>query len=326
VEFIRLRGELLVLTPGDLWQQHAGSIPEDTSRGKHGLPFVEQGVVQAMIEYLELAGSPVEEFSAEGFRARRFFLVPWEKRTAFAEAMLGHEEPSSAELPTTYPGRPDVRAGVVRITPDDAESVRLVPEDRRPGWLASYPGSFARVEVEYELARHEEILEHLSTYRDRQISHRLRSQPSEHPLPASGWIWQQAPQIPLAADHPLVLTVPVTEHTITIRTATYPNWETIAELQGKVNSQSFLCQPAETLLFLGVTASKLYRGRLDAGPSPFAWELRFTFLQRAIKHGGRVFGWNHQFRPDLGTWDRPLAGGHPLYEAADFELLLQQAP
>ena len=278
-----------------------------------------------MTQYLELAGSPVEEFSAAGFRARRFFLVPWENRAAFAEAVLGQGEYSEVFPPSSYPGRPDVLAVAVRITPDDAESVRLVPEDRRPGWLASYPGSFARVEVQYELPREEEITQIPALYANERISHRIRTQLSEFALPASGWVWEADPATPLPSDFPLMLTVPITEHVLTVRTVLQPDWQTLADLQGKVNAESFLTRPAETLLFLGVTASKLYRGSLEAGPSPFAWELRLTFLERAIKHGGRILGWNHCFRPDTGTWDRPLAGGHPLYELADFQILLDQA-
>ncbi len=282
-------------------------------------------MLQAMIEYLELAGSPVEEFSAEGFRARRFFLVPWEKRLAFAEAVLGRGEDHQLFPSPSYPGRPDVLAVAVRITPDDAESVRLVPEDRRPGWLASYPGSFARVEVQYELPREEEVTQILAWDAGERISHRIRTQVSEYPLPASGWVWEAEPGNRLPADLPLVLIIPLTEHVLTLRTVVQPDWQTLADLQGKVNAENFLARPAETLLFLGVTASKLYRGSVEAGPSPFAWELRLTFLERAIKHGGRILGWNHRFRPDTGTWDRPLAGGHPLYELADFQILLDQA-
>jgi hypothetical protein len=278
-----------------------------------------------MIEYLELAGSPVEEFSAEGFRARRFFLVPWEKRTAFAEGVLGQGENSELLPLSSYPGRPDVLAVAVRITPDDAEGVRPVPEDRRPGWLASYPGSFARVEVQYELPRGEEVTQIPALFADERISHRIRTQVVEYPLPPSGWVWEAEPGDPLPSDLPLVLTIPLTEHVLTLRTVLQPDWQTLADLQGKVNAHNFLARPAETLLFLGVTASKLYRGSLEAGPSPFAWELRLTFLERAIKQGGRILGWNHRFRPDTGTWDRPLAGGHPLYELADFQVLLDQA-
>lgn len=275
-----------------------------------------------MIPYMELAGSPVEEFSAKGFRARRFFLVPWEARAAFAQAVLGRVDLPELFPPAHYPGYPEALAVTVRLRPEDPRLLRPFSEPQEAEELASYAGSFAHAEVEYQLVPEEDLPEPLAGATEQKVSYRVSWQLAELALAADGWLWEGEPSAALPAQMPLSLAVPLAEHTISVRTVLDPPWEMLAELQGKVNEQIFLGRPPETLLFAGVTVSKLYRGNLDAGPSPFAWELKLTLLERSIKQQGGTWGWNHRLRPDTGSWERPLANGSPLYDRADFSALL----
>lgn len=143
------------------------------------------------------------------------------------------------------------------------------------------------------------------------------------PMPGRGWAWQDAPGVPVHDDLNLAMTIPVTEHHLTWHLVADPPWAAIRDLQGKVNDGAFLGAPAGTVLLEGADADKQFQTRFDEANPELYWKIRYIFRERAIKHGGAVYGWNHYFREKPPGWVEILAGGHRLYELADFSPLFQ---
>jgi hypothetical protein len=127
--------------------------------------------------------------------------------------------------------------------------------------------------------------------------------------------------MPLAADAHLLKRIPVTEHHVTWHQVASPPWDAIRQLQGKVNSQAFLGCAAETLLFEGAEAQKVFRAGAE-GPS-FAWQVRYVFRERSVKYASEVYGWNHAYRTEPAGFARATSGSACLYDLGDFTALFQ---
>lgn len=95
--------------------------------------------------FKELAGSPCEEYTSEGFSATRTFLIAWEDRDAFASEVMG----LGGAPPVHYPGKPAVLAVRLRLEPFDPEAPDVQPLDDLTVGLNSYTRSFAKATVDY---------------------------------------------------------------------------------------------------------------------------------------------------------------------------------
>ena len=71
------------------------------------------------VSFYELAGSPVEAFTSEGFEAKRRFLVRWEEREAFARDVMGHSSTFNYQSSTYYPNRTSVFPVKITFRPAD---------------------------------------------------------------------------------------------------------------------------------------------------------------------------------------------------------------
>jgi len=223
------------------------------------------------VQFQELAGSPSEQHSAEGFRAVRRFLIAWEDREAFAAEVLGQGVEHGLRPGSRYPGKGDVYAVKVRFSPADPESLRrlLAGEDADPSaLLADYSGSPALATVEYRSLPPRDRQDGPPTPRGTHLSYRMEPVWETLSLAASGWHWSDLPQQNLPVDAVLDLLVPQTDHVLTWRRVVRPPWQSIRELQGTVNVDPFLGCPTGTMLFLGAAASKLFRGA-DGDEAPF---------------------------------------------------------
>ncbi|NMC22070.1 MAG: hypothetical protein GYA33_16810 [Thermogutta sp.] len=277
------------------------------------------------IFFQELAGSPQERHGPDGFRAVRRFLIAWEDREAFAAEVLGRGGQYAPRPWSRYPGKSDAYAAAVSFEPADPASLRTLlagQGDDPSALLADYSGTPAVARVEYRGVSPQDREDGPSPARGTHLSYRMEPVWEGLPLAASGWHWSDLPQQNLPPDAVLDLLLPETDHILTWRQVVGPPWRAMRELQGKVNADTFLGCPAGTLLFLGAAANKLFRGAGEV--APFCWELTYRFRERAIKHAGQAFGWNHRYRGDPPGFAVPQDADGPLFESAVFAPLFME--
>jgi len=275
------------------------------------------------VPFEELGGSPVEQYSLAGFTARRQFLIAWEDRDAFAAEVLGRAAEHGASVRVSYPGKTSVFAVRVRYEPFDPESPDFQPIAGLAEGLNSYANSFAKAVVDYETVNAQDRSDGPSNEAGTHLTYRMRFAAEEEPIGPGGWGWIDAPGSTLPDGTQLVKRIPVTEHHLTWHQVIHPPWDAIRNLQGKVNQAPLLGCPAGTLLFEGAEAGKLFRAGFDLGPSEVCWQVHYVFRERAVKHGGAVYGWNHLYREDPAGWVEITNGSDRLYDAADFSGLFR---
>jgi hypothetical protein len=276
------------------------------------------------VPFRELAGSPREQYDANGFSARRELLVAWENRDALAVEILGEGAQYGGSYWSTYPGKPSAFAVSIRFEPldvdrPDQKELSALTED-----LNSYSGSFAKVTVVYETINDLDRPDGPENESGTQISYRMLHTAAYQEIGPGGWAWVNT-SAPVPADRPLAKWIPTTEHHLTWYKVVAPPWETIRALQGTVNNTDFLNCPAGTLLFEGAEADKLFAGDFASGESSSCWKIKYVFRERSIKHGGAVYGWYHFYRENPPGWTEAQAGSTKMYDEADFNTLFQSA-
>ena len=277
------------------------------------------------VSFKELGGSPVEQYDLEGFSARREFLIAWEDRDAFAAEVLGSTSQLGGTVPVHYPDRETVTAVRLRYQPLDPDSPDVQSIETLTEGLNSYSGSFAKALVDYKTITVRDRMDGPIGEIGTHLTYRMMFAGEARPITPRGWTWADDPSVPAPDDLNLVKMIPITEHHLTWHQVVNPPWSTIHDLQGKVNSAEFLGCPAETLLFEGADANKLFRAGFETGESEFVWQLRYVFRERSIKHAGETYGWNHSYREKPAGWAKLTDGANYLYDSADFQPLFQSA-
>ena len=276
------------------------------------------------VAFKELGGSPIEHYTPGGFTARREFLIDWEDRDAFAADVLGRATEFGGGPGANYPGKPAVSAVSLRYEPFDPDTPDLKMLSDLSEELNSYSGSFARAVVDYKTTTSRDRTDGPENEDDTHLTYRMLYGADEQTVGPGGWSWDDS-SAALPDDQVLVKRIPITEHHVTWHQVINPPWQTIRDLQGTVNNAEFLSCPAETLLFEGADANKLFRAGFEEGPSQFCWQIRYVFRERAIKHAGGVHGWNHLYRESPAGWERITNGTAFMYDQADFLPLFQSA-
>lgn len=276
--------------------------------------------------FKELAGSPREQYNSEGFRATRTFLIAWEDRDAFAAEVMGTATEYGGGGSVHYPGKPAVYAVRLRFEPFDPDEPDVRSLDDLTIGLNSYSGSFAKAIVDYRTIIDQDRDDGPMNEAGTHLSYRMVFRPDSAPLTTEGWEWDDQPTADLPANLELLKSVPLTEHRLTWHQVITPPWSAIHATQGKVNQSEFLGCPAETLLFEGAEASKVFRAGVEDSVGDFAWQIDYVFRERSIKHGGSTYGWNHTYRGAPVGWARLTNGSDYLYDTADFAPLFVSAP
>ncbi len=272
--------------------------------------------------FYELAGSPVEVFSSEGFSATRRFLVRWEDREAFARDVMGDATVFNYQCSTYYPQRTSVFPTRITLQPADSQTLERQTLTALHLGLNSYDG-WAVATVEYTTLTDSDLDVGIETESGTSLTYRLSWESVEHTLPAAtGWNWADTGTA-IPADLEVIQRIPEALHVLVWSQVLNPPWKKIQETQGKVNASEFLDCPAGTLLFEGAAASKLYRSTFEEGASPYCWAITYTFRQKAIHHDGGTYGWNHFFRTADGTWTVLENNGKTIYDSADFAPLFE---
>jgi hypothetical protein len=283
------------------------------------------------VAFKELAGSPLETFSAEGMRAQRRLVVAWEDRHAMVAQLLGEGYQLGGASPAAYPGRQGIVAIEVQLEPWPAS-----PDDQGPftevtSQLNSYSGKFAQLTVDYELLDAVAIRSDLPPpHPGTVLTYRMELGGESMRIGGENLHWQSNPQWPVSSDAVPALRIPIIEHHLTWHRVVRPPWGAIRNATGGVNAELFLGAPAETILFDGAMAKKQFLGLDPAGEAAFGWRVTYVFREKAIKRGSALFGWNHRYRTvpsNTPGWDRLLDGNdHTMYRLVSFDGLFQFAP
>lgn len=302
------------------------------------------------ITFTELAGSPEESYSPQGFKATRQILVPWENRDALIRSMLGNNEIFGGLVWANYPGRSDVKVAGIKSVPWDTKVPDSATFDEITEDLNGYTGQLAHLTVEYawlppanwpdpkNLDLNLEKGTHL-TYR-RKLGGEYRSLPGLHIQ------WRGNAAAPVPKDSAQTIRVPIIEHHITWHRVTAPPIDAMRERVGKVNDADWLGFRKETLLYEGSTLEAQFIGFPPVDPladltgewSP--WKLTHVLREKVIIDSdiddgfpdpGNTVGWNHTWRNsvDGARWDRLVptidTESHGQYKLANFDALFQNA-
>lgn len=272
------------------------------------------------VAFKELGGSPLEQYDAGGFSARREFLIAWEDRDAFAVEVLGEATASGGRNATAYPGKNAACALRVSFQPVDPEQ----PDSQELGQLAvglnDYSGSFAKAIVEYGTLTPRDRLDGPENEAGTHITYAMSHAVGDATVRPGGWLWEDNSQA-ISTYYKLSKRVPVSVHYLTWHNVVNPPWTAIHQLQGKTNDAAFLGCPAGTVLFDGAEAEKTFRAGAAAVEPSFAWTLKYLFREHSIKSAGSVYGWNHIYRESPPGWVKITNGTGYLYDAGDFGAL-----
>lgn len=279
-------------------------------------------VPQTTVPFFELAGSPVESFTAEGFCATRRFLVRWEDRLNFARDVMGHSSLFNYQSSTYYPNRTSVFPVKLTFKPADEKTIEYQEISALHLGLNSYDG-WALATIKYETLTQMDLDFGVDAEAGTKITYRLSWESVDEELPYSpDWVWEDS-SASIPAETPMLQRIPQAIHVIIWSQVLNPPWRTIQETQGKVNASEFLDCPPGTLLFEGAAANKLYRSTFEEGESPYCWAITFTFRQKAIHHDSGIYGWNHFFRVSDGSWQIVNNHGKRIYDSAEFAPLFE---
>lgn len=277
------------------------------------------------VAFQELAGSPIEHYSLEGFHAQREFLIAWADRDAFAVEVLGVIDEDGDRTWAAYPGKSSVFAASVHYEPFDPQGVCPQTFSDLTHGLNNYGTTLAKATVTYKLVNTVDRTDAPSTELGTHLTYRMTFSELIEPITSEGWSWIETPSDPVPSSQVLTKSIPITEHELVWQQVIYPPWDTIRSLQGKINASEFLSCPAGTLLFVGAKANKLYTSGYQAGASEFLWEVAYLFREKSIKQASQIFGWNYVYRGSPAGWARVTNGNGPLYDSGDFTPLFQSA-
>lgn len=148
-------------------------------------------------------------------------------------------------------------------------------------------------------------------------------------VPSRGLKWYSDNQ-PLPADYHAAYPTSTTHHQITWSQVRNPPWATMAAMINKANSVAFRVPvtgqvfATGTLIFSARTASITMK---TSGLT--TWKIGLTFIEKAQTQwstlgdgpigGTTVYGWNYQWREDLGIFDKPVnaTDGAPTFQSAN---------
>jgi hypothetical protein len=246
----------------------------------------------------ELAGSNTTSFDlASGLTVTRRFMCNWGERYALANSLIGTQHP---ELPWAWAKR-------VTIEPAVSDPVGAPYDLSDPATqIIQYPTTPAIVTVEYGPGLWWPAEIPLPSRRSGTALEITISSSGEFlKVDASTPRWEDntsgdasgalpPPDSPAARYYVSLTDVQVRWHFVA-----NPPIGRFQDLKGRVNADTFLSAPPETLLLTSWDLAPEIAGNLT---SPAAWMVTVHFHHRQIDTGSGVVGWNHELRRD--GWKR----------------------
>lgn len=258
------------------------------------------------IGFDELPNSPTFSGGRDGPKAQRRLMIAWSDTDSFLAAIFpaairtgkGWTFPVSA----SFPGKNWMTAQEYKVDPWD--------KDKTIGYDSNVVRAydFAVVTIDYKSPEYDPNKTDPAKQGDQILADYSSAYSAEMlKLGVSGWIWETGGDIIKNEEATVAKVVVQIEHTLTWNYVPYPPFSTIGRTAGCVNSDTKLFfAPAETLLFTGAEIKRSYHST-DGDQS---WKVTYKFLQRLVNDGsGTAIGWNHMWRNDKGTWDKPMVLG-----------------
>ena len=282
----------------------------------------------SLFDAQELDGSPTEEVTLQGLSATRRFLVPWESRILFAQALLSQSGPFGLG-PASYPGVAFSQVDRISFAPFGDKP----PDDPTLDLLnnTNYY-DMAVATVTYKTSERPAVEDPEDPDNDLPegtwATYRQAFSGEFLTVPSRGLTWE-SDSTAIGPDAKGTILVPITDHIVTWNYVTKPPWGAIGDLRGMVNSLAFRIPvtrrivPVECLLFEGCESDTEFKFGSD---DPLVWKLTYTLKEKIVHVLSRTgasanYGWNHAYREDTGLWDRPKSGADDLYAADDIKKL-----
>lgn len=247
----------------------------------------------------EASGSPKEELSeSSGNKATRQFLIPWENRLAFAQAMVG----------TGYPNFPQSRVISCGLQPWQGEDMPPSGTVVDPSvQTAGYPGRLALLTFAYgpdftKKTWPTDMPKPANIRFGTELRFRVSGSAQFLVLPFGGCKWADNSADLTENDNSRIL-IPIREIELQWDFVDNPPLNALDDLMGSVNSGSFMGCEAETLLFENYSVEETFR----ASPiNPHTNRVTIQMRRRRIVVGSNVYGWNHDYRENPSGWAKVL--------------------
>lgn len=303
------------------------------------------------IAFRELAGSPEETYTSDGFNGTRQILVAWENRDAMVRELLGDRFIFGGRDLATYPDRSDVVVDTIKVVPwttkvpDDAVFTEIEDE------LNDYTGQFAHMTVAYTWLPPRNFPEDFDTPIEKGtlVSYSRKLAGEYRALPGVHIRWARSATLPVPKDASQTIRVPIMEHHYKWSRVTRPPMAAMRAKVGKINDADWNGFHKETLLYEGATLSKEFVGFAPTDPlgdlqgSWGPWKVGHVFRELAIATDALAgatataqpltgfAGWNHTWsNPEsdrTARWDRLVPVADPAspgqYEVTNFDALFQ---
>lgn len=255
------------------------------------------------VPFVEHEDSPIESGNRDGeFTFTRIFVCAFDDRFEFLRGIftggpLGFPMPYSPAFPGLFADT----FSIEKIAPNPRQATITNPQ-----YQALTHNTDAKITIGYKRMTIED---------NTLITYEQQEQGEFVTVPSRGLKWQSDGQW-LPADMNAAYPTTTTRHVLTWAQVRNPPWQTLAECINKVNSVPFRIPATQqflnagTLLFAERSASTTLT--IDGLTT---WKLTLTFLEKAQTAwsstggaaigSGTVYGWNYQWREDIGDFDRP---------------------
>lgn len=263
----------------------------------------------------ELAGSPRESLSeSSGSSAERKFLVPMNMRIAFCQQIVSDY--------AAYPHFPQSRVVAIDLQPWSGDEVPASTVIVNPATQSNdYGGQPCLITVKYgpdytKKTWPSEFPKPSHRY-GTELRYQIRSSSSFLTIPCSATKWEDDATYPVPEDTNAAVLIPMRDIQLQWDFVDNPPITRLEDLQGRVNTDSFLGAPAECLLFDTYEITETFR----SGPlNPHTNRVTINLKQRKVWNGSGWKGWNHDYRETPAGWAKLLlSDDQPRYKLATFE-------
>jgi hypothetical protein len=275
-----------------------------------------------VVPFQEHEDSPIEAGNRDGeFQFSRIFVTSWSDRWAFIRyvftgGVLGFPISFSPDWP--------------RMVADTFSVERIVPN----------PISATMTDPAVDLLSHDSDAKITVTYKAYEqapdatlIDYEQQEQGEFVTIPSRGLKWS-SDSTPLPADVDAAYPTSTTRHVITWSQVRTVPWAILSAYINKVNSVAFQFPVTGQLFRPGTLLFAERSAKITLNMSGLTtWKITLTFLEKAQTAysitgqgpigGTTVYGWNWQWRDDIGDFDQPISavGTGATFQSADLRLI-----